>query len=46
MVEVNQAKTEDESSQQKAEESEPKSDSVKPEMTEEDLEDWLDSMIS
>uniref|UniRef100_W5KBM5 Apoptosis, caspase activation inhibitor n=1 Tax=Astyanax mexicanus TaxID=7994 RepID=W5KBM5_ASTMX len=42
VVDVDEA----ERSQQTAEELKPKSDSVKKEITEEDLEDWLDSMIS
>lgn len=47
-VEVDQAKTEEETNgnQQKPEELQQKSEPVKQEMTEEDLEDWLDSMIS
>ncbi|MCI4389511.1 hypothetical protein PGIGA_G00098890 [Pangasianodon gigas] len=48
VVEMDQAKTEEETNrnQQKPEELQQKSEPVKQEMTEEDLEDWLDSMIS
>ncbi|KAL7871672.1 hypothetical protein SRHO_G00066550 [Serrasalmus rhombeus] len=46
VVEVNQLKAEKEAERKKAEEVKPESASVKQEMTEEDLEDWLDSMIS
>lgn len=47
-VEVDQAETEEATNgnQQKPEELQKKSEPVKQEMTEEDLEDWLDSMIS
>ncbi|XP_062858399.1 cell death regulator Aven isoform X2 [Trichomycterus rosablanca] len=47
LVEVRPANAKEEMrNQQKGEESEQKADSVKQELTEEDLEDWLDSMIS
>ncbi|XP_072540846.1 cell death regulator Aven [Salminus brasiliensis] len=47
VVDVDQIKTEEaERMQQPAKEMKPQSDSVKKEITEEDLEDWLDSMIS
>lgn len=45
-VEVDQAETATNGNQQKPEELQKKSEPVKQEMTEEDLEDWLDSMIS
>ncbi|KAI4872392.1 hypothetical protein NFI96_029863, partial [Prochilodus magdalenae] len=49
-VELSKLKAEEEEAaaaeRNKAEELNPKKDSVKQEMTEEDLEDWLDSMIS
>ncbi|XP_036437798.1 cell death regulator Aven [Colossoma macropomum] len=46
VVEVNQLKAEEEAERKKTEELKPESASVKQEMTEEDLEGWLDSMIS
>ncbi|KAF7690348.1 cell death regulator Aven [Silurus meridionalis] len=44
--EVDQAKTKEEAKRNQSEELQQKSEPVKQEMTEEDLEDWLDSMIS